>query len=335
MDPISFAQGILKASNCFAVSRMGSLSVLDSEREQPAFQKEREAKAALTQLERDTLAAERLAKEAAKIKKRSEACEKAEKSTKVKSNLVPLVKEFMNGSPLESHESLLSAVLQQHISCRACGRMSSREAERALCQAGWSSYDDVPNATEEEIQQYPRVLATFYQQAQKFTLWQCATQFVPPLCGVRRWCSQGFRLMELYKKKTWDMATPEFQRLVRMDPENDISNMDPMKLNTFTPDFDREKGKEQENFEDLQARKNLKNNSCNRFDEFNPERINVSKQAVTALESRTALRQVDVPLELVMADATAKWRSELQEKLDDEGYLLEDVDARGQRPARV
>eukprot|EP00434_Breviolum_minutum_P021008 symbB.v1.2.018535.t1/scaffold1481.1/size116218/14 len=28
------------------------------------------------------------------------------------------------------------------------------------------------------------------------------------------------RLMELYKKKTWDMATPDFQRLVRMDPEN-------------------------------------------------------------------------------------------------------------------
>lgn len=26
--------------------------------------------------------------------------------------------------------------------------------------------------------------------------------------------------MRLYKKKSWDMATPDFQRLVRMDPEN-------------------------------------------------------------------------------------------------------------------
>ena len=30
----------------------------------------------------------------------------------------------------------------------------------------------------------------------------------------------GLPLLRLYKKKTWDMATPDFQRLVRMDPEN-------------------------------------------------------------------------------------------------------------------
>eukprot|EP00435_Cladocopium_sp_Y103_P031375 s1198_g7.t3 len=279
-------------------SKVAEHPVLQSEE----FKKERESKAALTQLERDRLVAERLAKEAAKIKKSERV---AEKATKVKSNLAPLVKELMNGGG--SEQSLLNVVLQQHVSCRGCGRMSSREAEKTLrgLEAGWSSYDDVPNATEEEVQQYPRVLATFYQQG------------FPYMNGVRR-------LMELYKKKAWDMATPDFQRLVRMDPENaicngylnsailylrkfresggfdnllDISDMDPVKLqSTFTPDFDREKGKEQENFEDL---------------------------------------QVDVPLELVMADATAKWRSELQEKLDDDGYLLEDVDARGQRPVAL
>ncbi|CAL1150989.1 unnamed protein product [Cladocopium goreaui] len=278
-------------------SKVAEHPVLQSEE----FKKERESKAALTQLERDRLATERLAKEAAKVKK----TERAEKATKVKSNLAPLVKELMNGGG--SEQSLLNVVLQQHVSCRGCGRMSSREAEKTLgLEAGWSSYDDVPNATEEELQfVYPRVLATFYQQG------------FPYMNGVRR-------LMELYKKKSWDMATPDFQRLVRMDPENakcngylnsailylrkfresggfdnllDISDMDPVKLqSTFTPDFDREKGKEQENFEDL---------------------------------------QVDVPLELVMADATAKWRSELLEKLDDDGYLLEDVDARGQRPVAL
>ena len=31
-------------------------------------------------------------------------------------------------------------------------------------------YDDVPNATKEEIQQYPQVLATFYQQARYLSL---------------------------------------------------------------------------------------------------------------------------------------------------------------------
>ncbi len=30
----------------------------------------------------------------------------------------------------------------------------------------------------------------------------------------------GLLLLRLYKKKAWDMATPDFQRLVRMDPEN-------------------------------------------------------------------------------------------------------------------
>ena len=41
-------------------------------------------------------------------------------------------------------------------------------------------YDDVPNATEEEIQQYPRILATFFQQAMPLckdftTLCHCVT----------------------------------------------------------------------------------------------------------------------------------------------------------------
>ena len=274
-------------------SKLAEHEVLQSQ----DFIKERQSQAALTQLEKERLMTERLAKEAAKAKK-------LEKTPKVRSDLVPFVKELMSGG--SSSSELLNVVFRQHISCRGCGRMSSREAERALSSgSGWSSYDDVPNATEEEIQQYPRILATFFQQG------------FPYMNGVRR-------LMELYKKKTWDMATPDFQRLVRMDPENakcngylnsailylrkfresggfdnlmDISDMDPAKLqNTFTPDFDREKGKEQENFDDL---------------------------------------QVDVPLELVMADATSKWRSELQEKLDDDGYLLEDVDARGQRPVAL
>lgn len=133
-------------------SKVAEHPILQSEE----FKKERESKAALTQLERDRLAAERLAKATAKIKK-------TERVNKVKSNLVPLVTELMNGGG--SEQSLLNVVLQQHVSCRGCGRMSSREAEKTLgLEAGWSSYDDVPDATEEELKQYPRVLATFYQQ---------------------------------------------------------------------------------------------------------------------------------------------------------------------------
>ncbi|CAK9054220.1 unnamed protein product, partial [Durusdinium trenchii] len=273
-------------------SKLPELPVLHSEE----FAKERERKAAMSKLERERDEAERLAKA-----KRAEKLAK----TKVRNDLTPTVKELMAGADAE--QSLLDAVFRQHIGCSGCGRIASRAAEnvRRGMQSGWASYDDVPDATEEEVQQYPRVLATFYQQG------------FPYMNGVRR-------LMELYKKKAWDMATPEFQQLVRMDPENakcngylnsailylrkfresggfdnlmDISEMDPVKLqSTFTPDFERETNKEQENFDDL---------------------------------------QVDVPLELVMADATDNWRAELREKFDDEGYLLEDVDARGQRPVAL
>eukprot|EP00913_Durusdinium_trenchii_P031691 g29677.t1 len=147
---------------------------------------------AMSKLERERDEAERLAKA-----KRAEKLAK----TKVRNDLTPMVKELMAGADAE--QSLLDAVFRQHIGCSGCGRIASRAAEnvRRGMQSGWASYDDVPDATEEEVQQYPRVLATFYQQG------------FPYMNGVRR-------LMELYKKKAWDMATPEFQQLVRMDPEN-------------------------------------------------------------------------------------------------------------------
>ena len=53
-------------------------------------------------------------------------------------------------------------------------------------------YDDVPNATEEEIQQYPRILATFFQQAMRpfkdfTTLCHCVTGWGDfPGVGVRK-----------------------------------------------------------------------------------------------------------------------------------------------------
>ncbi|CAE7458520.1 ZMET5 [Symbiodinium microadriaticum] len=246
--------------------------------------------------------------ETGKPEQEAEARLRREKLLKVEtSGATQAVQDALNGRP-DAELCLRRAALRQHVACSSCGRLSTRELERMLSGAGgheWSSYDDVPDASQEDVAQYPRVLATFFQQG------------YPYMNGVRR-------LMELHKKKAWDMATSEFQRLVRMDPENakcngylnsailylrkfrenggfenltDVSAIDPYKLQTtFTPDFDRETGKEQEHFDDL---------------------------------------QVDLPLELVMADATTNWREELQEKVDEDGYLLEDVDARGQRPVAL
>ncbi|CAE6959028.1 RPS16A [Symbiodinium sp. CCMP2592] len=246
--------------------------------------------------------------EANKLEQEAEAGKEKLKDLKVEaSGATQVVQDALNGSP-DAELCLRRAALRQHVACSSCGRLSTRELERMLNGAGghgWSSYDDVPDASQEDVAQYPRVLATFFQQG------------YPYMNGVRR-------LMELHKKKAWDMATSDFQRLVRMDPENakcngylnsailylrkfrenggfenltDVSAIDPYKLQTsFTPDFERETGKEQEHFDDL---------------------------------------QVDLPLELVMADATANWREELQEKLDEDCYLLEDVDARGQRPVAL
>ena len=54
----------------------------------------------------------------------------------------------------------------------------------------WFRYDDVPNATEEELfVQYPRVLATFYQQAR-----QSSTLGETPLWNQLSICCQSVPL---------------------------------------------------------------------------------------------------------------------------------------------
>jgi len=221
---------------------------------------------------------------------------------------------------LESRRQLLGVLFRQQVACSTCNRASMRDAEvdeglvagddvekaeAAVERTKWTSYEDVPDATEEEKALYPAVLATFYQKG------------YPYLTGVRK-------LMELYKKRPVDMATPEFQRLVRHDPENaqcngflnsailylrkfreevgfdnliDISTLDPQQVEEkFTPDFTKTWSREQDGFNDL---------------------------------------QIEVPLELLMADATSDWPRELNEKLDEENYIQEDVDARGHHPVAL
>jgi len=220
----------------------------------------------------------------------------------------------------EGRRRVLSALFRQQAACSGCAKVSGKEADfdiddlmtagdtaaasAAVERTRWTSYEDVPDASEEEKKLYTPLLATFF------------TKGYPYVTGVKK-------LMELYRKRPHDMATAEFQRLVRHDPENaacngflnsailylrkfrdecgfenliDISTMDPKKLQTFVPDFTRGFAREQEGFEDM---------------------------------------QIEVPLELLMADATMEWQNELQEKLDDEGYIQEDVDASGHRPVAL
>eukprot|EP00931_Biecheleriopsis_adriatica_P110335 TRINITY_DN8458_c0_g1_i2.p1 TRINITY_DN8458_c0_g1~~TRINITY_DN8458_c0_g1_i2.p1 ORF type:complete len:2069 (+),score=541.35 TRINITY_DN8458_c0_g1_i2:59-6265(+) len=237
----------------------------------------------------------------------------AQQKIEVTAELAQSLNEMLAGNASEaSRKEVYSSVLRQHTSCRGCGRQIGgrrrqdvdlpQDGSAVVERATWSSYDDVPDATQEEIDDYPKILFTF------------AKQGYPYVSGVKN-------LMELYKKKPLEMATSDFKRLVCADPENarcngylnsavlylkmfresggfdnlvdvDVSTL-PLK---YIPDFDRERNQEQDNFDDI---------------------------------------QVDVPLELVMADATSKWQQELQEKLDEDGYILEDVDARGQRPVTL
>lgn len=244
------------------------------------------------------------------------------KAEKARVELEEGLKAMMSGgATTESRRKVLGVLFRQQVACASCGRAGrdasgaevddnlvnedAEMANAAVERTRWTSYEDVPDATEEEKATYPAVLATFYQRG------------YPYLTGVRK-------LMELYKKRPMDMATAEFQRLVRHDPENaqcngflnsailylrkfretggfedlvDVSTLDPNKLqNLFTPDFSRNWNKEQDSFEDL---------------------------------------QIEVPLELLMADATQEWQRELQEKLDEENYIQEDVDASGHRPQQL
>jgi len=206
-----------------------------------------------------------------------------------------------------------SLLCRQHLACGKCGRVSasdaawleegssmdSEEAAAIAKRSGWASYDDVPDATEQEIAQYPQILATFHLMG------------FPYLTGLRK-------LMELYRKRPTEMATLEFQRLVRHDPENaqcngflnsailyfikfrdaggfnnlaDMSAFSPDDIEKkFTPDFTKTAGLEQTGFDDL---------------------------------------QIEIPLELLMADATENWTNELVEMLDQDCMIQEDVDASG------
>eukprot|EP00930_Biecheleria_cincta_P045118 TRINITY_DN31098_c0_g1_i1.p1 TRINITY_DN31098_c0_g1~~TRINITY_DN31098_c0_g1_i1.p1 ORF type:complete len:2041 (-),score=461.67 TRINITY_DN31098_c0_g1_i1:392-6514(-) len=289
-------------------SKLAQLPVLSSE----AFIKERERRASMSDQEKylQQEKAFQQEKEQALQQERSGQERALQKSLQQKAEQA--INEMLadQDTPSSAQLALLGTVLRQHLACAACGRVG-KEAdidnleEGAAQRANWSSYGDIPDATEEDKAAYVAVLATFELQG------------FPYMTGVRK-------LMELHKKRAQDMATEEFHRLVRRDPENvrcngflssailylrkfrenggfdnlvDTSTVDAKALQSlYTPDFNRESGQAQENFDDL---------------------------------------QVDVPLELLLADATSKWRHELQETLDEEGYIQEDVDARGQRPVAL
>jgi len=288
-------------------SQLSQLPVLGSHQ----FLAEKSRLGAMSELDRQE-EADRRAKMVAQSVENSEKQLRAERLCQ---EIDHVVSEALRAdAPEHAAKAALEPVLRQFLSCSACGRSASARStdvdhvkedgsstSSAQERVQWRSYDDVPNATEEEIAQYPVILATFHSHGYSY------------MSGVRK-------LMELYKKRPTDMATEDFQRLVRLDPENarcngflnsailyfrkfregegflnllDESKIDPKHLHTCTPDFNRGTGTDQESFEDL---------------------------------------QVDMPLEFLMADATADWRQELRETLDEESFIQEDVDAGGRRP---
>lgn len=285
------------------ISKLAQLPLLQS---QP-FQDELRRRKEMTELERQ--------EELHQAESRAKAtAEKREKLLKDKAELQDSIRQLTGGQSddqVNARKVVLSAMFRQQLICSRCARTSTslsdvlmEEVSVSKSDTRWLSYEDVPNATEKEIEQYPLVLATFYQQG------------YPYMTGVRK-------LMELHKKRPIDMATDDFKRLVCKDPENarcngylnsailylmkfreaggfdnlvDLSSYDARKIEIFTPDLNREAGMDQESFDDL---------------------------------------QVDLPLEVIMADATNSWQSELQEKLDEDGYIQEDIDARGHRPVAL
>mmetsp|Transcript_127383 Transcript_127383/g.220833 ORF Transcript_127383/g.220833 Transcript_127383/m.220833 type:complete len:2012 (-) Transcript_127383:196-6231(-) len=213
----------------------------------------------------------------------------------------------------EAGEKKVLPVLHRLVcSCSSCGRAPFHleqgiaedcegDAQDEAKPAVWNSFDDMPDATEEEKEQYPFILASFHYAGFEY------------VTGLRK-------LMELHKKKPMDMATAGYKRLVARDPENaqcngflnsavlyfikfreeggfdkimDQSEFAALKENEqarFTPDFDRGTLYEQVGWDDL---------------------------------------QIEIPLERMMVDATEAWHKELLEKLTCDRFITEDIDASG------
>jgi len=185
----------------------------------------------------------------------------------------------------------------------------------------WESYDDVPNATPEEREQYPGILKKFHEEG------------YPYLTGVRK-------LMARYGKAPSAMATKEFHVLVRNDPMNAVCNgfdssavlyfimfWDKWGSGTFPPL--KKKTTAEMALMPTQERNAFLRDFA-RYDVDGRDAYEIKEQGAVLADL-----QIDMPLTRLIADVTSEWKKDLKEFLTPSGFLETDADASGLRAIKV
>lgn len=180
---------------------------------------------------------------------------------------------------------------------------------------GWHSYEDVPDATEEERAIYPAILEKFDEEG------------YPYLAGVKK-------LMALYGKSPAAMGTKAFHILVRHDPVNAICNgfdsSSILYFITFWEKFGsydfvppvRKTDAQLIQMESKERKAYLR--AWNKY-EVDPNSAYEVKEQGAVLQDL----QIDISLGRLIADVTANWKQDLKEFLSETGFLQEDADASG------
>lgn len=181
--------------------------------------------------------------------------------------------------------------------------------------AGWSSYDDVPDATEEERALYPAILEKFDEEG------------YPYLTGVRK-------LMALYGKSPAAMGTKSFHALVRQDPVNAICNgFDSSAILYFiifwekfsSFNFVPPERKTDAQLIQMESKERKAYLGARKKYEVDPNSAYEVKEQGAVLQDL----QIDMPLNRLIADVTSNWKKDLGEFLTETGFLQEDADASG------
>jgi len=227
-------------------------------------------------------------------------------------------------SPAELTNRAFTALHRDRECCPVCRKHPAGEGhcdeladdlEGRAERLAWVSYEDVPDATEEERACYSTILRAFDAEG------------YPYLTGVKK-------LMALYGKSPQAMGTKEFHRLVREDPVNAICNgFDSSAVLYFIMFWEKfgatswvpteaKSDMELRRMDDRQRKAYLREWQKYEVDPSAAYEVQAQKAAVQDL-------QIDMPLSRLIADVTLNWKEDLKGFLSPSGFLQENADACG------
>lgn len=183
---------------------------------------------------------------------------------------------------------------------------------RSIERAQWETFADVPDATPDEIRDFPRVVCTFERYLKEQTSIAASSRdgYTKSLKAI----------FEDTPKCPEEMATEEFFHLVKQDPQNKYGNgQRQAAARKFVQFMEAWRGKPLDELpqEKAAAYSIVVGRERERGNHFQEDVIN----------------DIDLPLEQFM-DHQPDWAEQLRLLIDARGFILQDIDAAGYLPRR-